>query len=376
MVAHAKLSASGSHRWINCPGSVFAESGNSDSSSVHAQWGTAAHELGEILLTQGGNASDWIGKQLVESNETTVDQEMANCAQEYVNYVRQFDGELIVEQTFDFSDWVPGGFGTADTVIIQPDATLRVIDLKGGKGVRVDAEQNSQGMLYALGVYSELSMIHDIERAIITIVQPRLDHISEWEISVPNLLKWGAWVADRAELALSAESERNPGEKQCQFCKAKAKCPALKKYTERILLNDFDDIDDISTISELNDDQLRQALDAKKLIVGWLDAVASHVRERLENGEGFDGYKLVAGRSLRAWADTDLAEKALADLLGDDAFERKLVTPAKAEKALGKTKAKQISELIVKPEGKPVIAQSTDKRAAINIDKNDFEVLT
>jgi len=172
MTAHAKLSASGSHRWAHCPGSVKAEEGIADRSSIAADEGTAAHELAELVLTHGGACHDWIGKRLIESNAYTVDQEMADYVQQYVDYVKSHSGQHEYEQLVDFSEWVPGGFGTADALVLDGN-TLRVIDLKYGKGVQVDAFENTQGLLYALGAMSDYEYIAEIEKVVICIVQPR-----------------------------------------------------------------------------------------------------------------------------------------------------------------------------------------------------------
>lgn len=372
MTAHAKLSASGSARWLNCPGSVAAEEVCRDAGSIYAQAGSAAHELADICLTHNHNPFTWEGKLLPDNNAVTVDREMCAAVQDYIDYVRTVPGVQEYEQRVDYSEWVPGGFGTSDVISVDGD-TIYVVDLKYGQGVRVDAEQNTQLMLYALGAYSERSLLHDLKTAKMAIVQPRLDHISEWEINIPELLKWAAWVADRAEMALSDDAERVPGEKQCQWCKAKGTCAALEQYTLRVVGGDFDSLDNPDT---LTDERIRAALEAKKLITGWLDAVEQHVVEQLESGKDFPGFKLVAGRSLRQWGDEGQAEQTLLELLGQDAFERKLLSPSKAEKALGKKKAADIAELIVKPEGKATLAPESDKRPAVNVQKSDFDALT
>lgn len=371
MTAHAKLSASGSSRWLACPGSVNAEEGIKDHSSPSAREGTCAHELAELVLVNGGSCFDWVGKQLVENNEHTVDQEMAQYVQQYVDYVKSFDGEHAYEQRVDFSEWVPEGFGTSDAIILQGD-TLHVIDLKYGKGVQVYAENNSQGMLYALGAYSDYAMICNIKKVVIHIVQPRLDHIDEWEIALEDLLKWGEWAGQRAEMCLKPDAPRVPGNSQCLFCKAKATCPALYEQTKKAVLSDFDELDS-PTPASLTDEQLKTALDCKKLIVSWLEAVEDLVKERVEDG-GFPGYKLVAGRSLRKWGDDDKAAEALSELLGDDAYTRKLISPAQAEKALGKKRAGEVADLIVKPEGKPALVPEGDKRPPITTTAKDFDV--
>ena len=367
-VAHAKLGASNAHRWMACPGSVAAEDGLEDKASPFALEGTQAHDLAERTLLEGDH--------ILDGHDNA---EMAEFVRVYVDYVRQFTthaDDFAVEQRVDYSDWVPGGFGTADAVVLWGD-TLHVIDLKYGMGVRVDAEENPQGMLYALGAYAMYSAFTDIERVCITIVQPRLDHISEWEISVADLLRWGEYAKQRAEATQEADAPRLPGEKQCRFCKAKATCAALLKHTEAVLGAEFDDLDNMPKANTLTEQQMRAALDAKPLIEGWLGAIEKSVKERLEDGDAFPGYKLVEGRSNRKWADEREAEAKLIRLLNDKAFApAKLISPAQAEKALGKKRAGEIGDLIVKPHGAPTLAPESDKRPAIGVSEEDFGDLT
>ena len=369
---HAKLSASGSHRWLNCLGSVEAEEGLKDKTSSAANEGTCAHELAELVLTRGGSCQDWVGKPLVENNEFIVTQEMADYIQEYVDFVKTLPGEHYYEQRVDFSDWVPEGFGTSDLITIGDDF-ICCVDLKYGKGLKVDAENNPQAMLYALGAYAEYELTHDIQEVVIYIHQPRLDHISEWRISIEDLLKWGAWVVSQCEIIAEGNAPRTPGEKQCQWCKAKATCPALKSYTEKIIMAEFDELDAPPDPTTLSPTQLRNILDAKKLIESWLSAVESHAKETLENGNDFPGFKLVEGRSVRKWADESEAAETLTNLLGEQAYEKKILTPAKAEKALGKAKKAEIESLIIKPQGAPTLAPESDKRPALNISEKDFD---
>ena len=371
MTAHAKLSASGSERWINCPGSVKAEEGLKQQSSPFAQEGTCAHELAELVLVNGGSCFGWVGRHLVENNAVLVTREMAGYVQEYVDYVKAVGGFQMYEQQVDFSQWVPEGFGTSDAISIDGDL-MTCIDLKYGKGVTVHAEKNSQGMLYALGAYSDFGDLFDIKRIKIAIVQPRKDHMSEWELSLDDLLKWGEWVSQKAGDCLQPDAERVPGEKQCLFCKAKASCPALLKKTQEVVMSDFDAFD-MPEVSKLTDDQMSKALDNKKLIVGWLDAIETHISERISTGEGFPGYKLVEGRAVRAWQDEKLAAEKLQSLLDDAAYEKKLISPAKAEKALGKKKAAEVKDLIFKPRGKPVLAREDDPRPPVQISADDFD---
>ena len=205
-------------------------------------------------------------------------------------------------------------------------------------------------------------------------MQPRLDHISEWSISVKDLLKWAEWVSQRAEIALDKDAERVPGEKQCRFCKAKATCKALMKYTEDVIMADFEDLDEMVSPDTLTDAQLRKVLELKGLIEGWLSSVETVVRERLESGESFEGFKLVEGRSLRKWGNEQVAAEVLTEALGVDvAFKATLISPAQAEKALKKDERKLLEDLVVKPAGKPTLVPESDKRPAINLTDSDFE---
>ncbi len=384
MAAHAKLGASNAHRWLNCPGSVSAEEGIPNTSSPFAEEGTMAHELAEQTLNMAHlppeevDVKDWAAYATAKSNEFLdlyEDQEMADFVRLYVEHVNALavDADALdIEMRVSYEEWVPGGFGTADTIIVKGD-TLHICDLKYGMGVRVDAEENPQAMLYALGALTMNEMIFDIERIQIHIVQPRLDHISQWEISVPDLLRWAEWVKQRAEAALEADAPRVPGEKQCRFCRAKASCAALQKMTRDIIMADFDDLDNAPKANTLTDAQMRRALEAKPLIEGWLGAVEGLVKDRLTNGGGFPGYKLVEGKSNRQWADVEEAEQVLGDLIGPDASHtRKIISPAQAEKVLGKKRVGEIADLIVKPTGAPTLAPESDKRPPINISASDF----
>lgn len=368
MIAHAKLSASGAERWMNCAGSVAAESGMADKSSPFADEGSAAHELAEKTLLTGNQCADHVGVVFDDYPDWPVTAEMADYVQVYVDYVRAIGGLMDVEVRCDYSDWVPGGFGTSDAVNIVGD-TLHITDLKYGKGVPVHAEENKQAMLYALGVYADMRDFATLSSVKIAIVQPRLDHISEWVISIEDLLKFGAYASSRAEEALTDDAPRTAGEKQCQWCKAKATCPELQRLTDATVMQFFDNQTD-----ELSDAQLREAMANKKLIISWLDSVEAYIKERLANGEAFEGYKLVSGRSSRSWADDASAEALLTELIGaDDIHTKKLISPAQAEKKLGKSRAAELADAIAVSTGAPTLAPESDKRPAINVTVEDFD---
>ena len=377
MITHAKLSASGSAMWMNCPGSIKAVEGIPDKSSTFADEGSAAHELGDICLTTGDPAASWIDKPLVEWNAWTVTPAMADYVQQYVDFVTALGGEQFYEVRCDFSEWVPDGYGTSDAIAyVAETKTLYVVDLKYGQGITVYAENNTQGILYALGAYDTMSLSHEIERIVITIIQPRKDHIDEWSIDVAELLAWGETIAQAAELALSDDAKRVAGDKQCQWCAAKPTCPALLKLTQDTLSADFDNMDLIAT-DKLSPQVMGNALAHKKLILSWLDSIENHVADTLHAGKEFPGYKLVAGRSSRNWVDDEsvIANKIVGsfDVDRDNLYTKKFITPAAAEKLVGKKAAKDLAELITKSEGKATLAPESDPRAAVNVSASDFD---
>lgn len=365
MTAHARLSASGSERWTRCPGSVNAEKAYPNTSSTFALEGTEAHSIAEKCLLSNKKA-----------REVCKDIEMTGFVQEYVDYVDSVPGSLrMYEKRVDYSAWVPDGFGTSDAIIYDAKSkTLHTIDLKYGKGVKVYAEENTQGLLYCLGAYDLLETMAEIEHVKIHIMQPRLDHIDTWLISVEQLLEKGKWFAERAEEALKPDAKRCPGEKQCQWCKAKADCKELMKYTEEIVGSNFEDLD-FKDPNALSLEDVRKILDGKSLIEGWLKAVHEKALDMAHSGDKIPGYKLVEGRSLRAWTDEHEAEQRLVQVLGTKAYITKIISPAQAEKALSKDEKEMLKDIIIKPKGKPSLVPESDKRQEY-FSKDEFKVLT
>lgn len=369
MVAHAKLSASGSERWLNCPGSVKAEEGHKDKGSFFALEGSRAHALAELCFQRDCFADEFLGHEL-EGGQ--VDDEMVQHVNGYVSYVRALCSGadfFEVEQQLDFGQWVPEGFGTSDVVALKGD-TLIICDLKYGKGVEVSAEENTQLMLYALGAIAEYEWLGNIEKILLCIYQPRKNNYSEWETSAKKLLVWGEWVKERAALALTADAPRQPSEKACMWCKAKATCPALYAHTQSVIGADFEDL---TNPDSLPVEQLLVVLGAKKLIEGYLSAVADYAMTLAEQNS-LPGYKLVEGRSVRQWRDDAEAEKALAAIVEPEKLYKKtFVSVAQAEKLLGKKNAAALSELVVKPRGKPSLVLDSDCRKPIGDFSDDFE---
>ena len=375
--AHAKLSASGSSRWLNCPGSVKAEEAYADQSSSFAEEGTLAHEIADLCLKSNLDAEAYVGMTLkelkikfntIDENEQ-ISRDMARYVQEYLDYVLSHETKnstLYTEQRVDFSNIVPDGFGTMDSAILDYDSRIcHIFDLKYGKGITVDAFENTQGQMYALGFYNESGFLDDIDSFRIHIVQPRKNNYSYWDISVKNLIKFGKWVSERAELALSKNPIRVPGEKQCQWCKAKADCKVLFKFTENIIMTDFDNLEEENFNNDndlLTDKQRKTVLDNQKLIELFLKANRDSVFDRIKNGDSFNGYKIVEGKSNRVWRDD--AEKILSEKLGDDAYNKKLIGITDAQKKVGK---EIVDKVTFKPSGKLTLAPESDKRKAIVI---------
>ena len=363
---HAKLSASGSGKWLNCPGSVKAEEAYPpQESSPFAIEGSRAHELGELCLKNNKDAIDFLGDTIYKG---IIEKDMTSYVQEYVDYVRRFEtnnSTLMVQERVSFDHVVPGGFGTLAAAVLDYDNdTCHIFDLKYGKGVKVDAYENTQAQIYALGIEQALKGLfsEDINKYVLHIIQPRLNHFSSWEISQSNLDKFANWVEERADLALSGKGNRVPGEKQCKWCRAKGDCKALSDFTESLITGEFEDLDDLDA-DILSEDKKKAILDNKKLIETFLKAVEASVFDQIERGESFKGFKLVEGRSIRKW--NDKAEHKLISRLGSDAYSRKLIGIGEAEKKLGK---EFIAELTIKPEGKTTLVPESDKREAINSD--------
>ena len=286
---------------------------------------------------------------------------------DYADFVRSIKGHMLVEQRVDFSDWVPEGFGTADAVVMA-DSTLHVIDLKTGQGVRVDADMNSQLMLYALGSLVKFGLLFDFERINMVIHQPFLDHVSEFEISVDDLLLWAdSEVKPAAELALTSDAPRVAGKDQCKWCKAKSRCREYASQAMKVVTDDFTGFEtiEVKEAGDLSDTEIAAILEQKALVESLLKTIEETAISALMSGVEFPGFKLVAGRSLRKWRDEAEAETAIRKKLKvADAYTKKLISPAQAEKKLGKQHP-LIDDLTVKPEGKPTLVPETDKRNAL-----------
>lgn len=362
---HALLSASGAHRWLNCTPSARLESDEPESTSAAAEQGTAAHALAEHKLRRALKqrskrpVSAWIDDEM----ETLTDDYVA-FVQEHVSIAREAcgDPQVLIEQHLDFSHVVPGGFGTGDCVIIA-EPTLQIIDLKYGQGVLVEAERNPQLMLYALGALHTFGDLYDIERVAVTIYQPRRANVDTWEIPVTELEHWAeAEVKPKAELAAAGEGEFCPGS-WCQFCKIAPTCRARAEANLALARLEF------APPAELSDTEIADVLARIPQLKTWAADVEAYALSKAVNqGVVFEGFKLVAGRSIRKYtSETDVA--AAAEAAGyRDIWDRKLITLTAMERLMGKPAFNEIlGDLVTKPAGKPTLVPTSDKRPALDL---------
>ena len=368
---HSLLGASKAHRWMQCPGSVQLEKTFPNEESFYAAEGTAAHALAEMSLKAQKPPESYIG---VEVEGFIVDEDMAQHVATYVDFCNAQQGHTAIEQKVDYSKWAKGGFGTADFVVIN-DGVCHVIDLKYGQGVKVSAQYNEQLMLYGLGAAYKTDAAVDMVE--MTIVQPRLDHIDTFSIRLKDLVKWADEKVKPAALKVfTAEPPFNPSPKACKFCKAKPTCRALAKHNYQLTLSDFDNLDEpllVQVPHTLSADEISQLLPKMDALIGWAQAVQKNAHKMLINGGILPGYKLIEGRSSqRKWIDATVAEEALTQMLGGDAFVSKLASPAQAEKLLGRDKAKAITDLWQKPDGKPTVVPDSDPRPEIITNHADY----
>lgn len=361
---HAILSASSAHRWLACPPSAKLNAAASDIGSEYAAQGTDAHSLCEFKVLK------YLGKDVKDptADLTYFDEEMAECTDSYLQYVNEQvekakerckDPIVLVEQRLDFSKWVPQGFGTGDCVIVS-DEVLTVIDFKYGLGVLVQAENNPQMMCYALGALELFDSLYDIKSIEMTIFQPRRDNISTYEISKDELLEWAQTVlSPTAKLAENGEGDFKAGE-HCQFCKVKATCRKRAEYNLELAKYDFE------MPANLDNTEIAAILSKADELISWASDVKEYALQQALNGEEFDGFKVVEGRSTRKYTD----ETAVADAVtqaGFDPYEHKVLGITAMTKLLGKTKfEKLLGGFIEKPKGKPTLVPATDKRKPIN----------
>ena len=408
-MAHAKLSPSGAHRWMRCPGSVVLEAQYPDRGSVFAREGSAAHELAAIVLEGNEpNAQGYVGMKVEfedggETVQWLVTQDMADHVDDYVKLVREkAEGKtLLVERKVPIGHITgeKGATGTSDAIIIDVEQeTIEVIDFKYGAGVQVFAEDNEQAQFYGLGTLEEYGIVGDFKYITMTIHQPRMNHVAEWTIPTYQIYGFADMAEQAAERCRQAEQASidgdltdylNPGEKQCKFCSAKASCPALRAEITEVVggsaaatLDEFAQFTPEVVDMQTGDNYLPIAMAKVDMVEQWCKAVRAEVERRLLAGQQVDGYKLVEGkRGARKWgseADVESLFKSFR-LRQDEMYDFSLISPTKAEKLFKENPKRwaKVKDLITQNSGKPSVAHATDKRPAMVVQSvaDDFSDL-
>lgn len=406
---HATLSPSSADRWMTCPGSVPLSEGIVDTSSDYAAEGSAAHEIAALCLTNSSDAAAYVGRIVeIDTREIEITADMAEHIQVYVDHVRNRVADwtnLGAIVTLEVEQRVPighltgedGAEGTADAVIIAelPDVrtAIEVIDLKFGRGVEVEATDNRQLRLYALGAIEKFGMVWTFTEARVAISQPRLStKPAEWEVSIEDLERFGQDVkrasASVAEARICFANKApdfdlflQPSEKGCKWCKVKGTCGKLAQHVATAVLDDFEDLTQagveqaIKDVPARSDDNLANAMECVDLIEDWCKAVRADVERRLLAGGQVPGFKLVKGRAgARKWADEAQAEAVLKSMrLKQEAmYDFKLISPTQAEKlakaeTIGPRQWPKVEALITRSAPKPSVAPASDKRPALAI---------
>lgn len=367
MSAHARLSASAAHRWIPCPGSVSLSAAVPvPPSSAHAEEGTQAHEYAARIL-------------MSETVELPTD-DLRQHVPVYVNFCRAEstpDSTVLVEMslTEGLQHIDPHLGGTADFVRYCPDRKdLLVADFKYGRGVIVEAENNPQLMLYALGALYGFAR-HNVKTVTLAVIQPRAEGeepIKTWTAPVDVLIEFAADVKEAAARSREAIPTYNPGEKQCRWCPAKVICPALEQQTHALVASDFTALSPAPA-----PERLRQLLDMVPTVEARIKAIRDHAYAEIAHGRPVPGYKLVAKRATRKWVDEEAAGKKLVVELGGVAFEKPVLkSPAQVEKAVGKKEWAKYAGLAASVSSGYTLVNDSDPRPGVElISETDFTAI-
>ena len=373
---HAVLSASSSHRWLNCSPSARLEQEFEDRETEAAAEGTAAHALAEHKLRRALKMRSTRPKSQFDSDE------MEGYTDSYVEFVleqleraKQYCGDpmVLIEQKLDFSCYVPDGFGTGDCLIVA-DKSLHIIDFKYGLGVLVDAYENPQMMLYALGALRIFDSLYDIEKVSMSIFQPRRENVSTWSIPVTELKQWAdETLKPKADLAYAGKGEYVPGA-WCQFCKAAVKCRARADARMELAKYEF------ALPPLLTDAEIEDILGKLDDLTKWANEIIAYAQDAaINHGKHWTGFKVVESKTNRKYTDEAAVIEAANAAGYHDIYKKSLISITEMEKLMGKkTFSEILGEYVKKPQGKPTLVPASDKRPAIITTgaNNDFNEIT
>ena len=372
MAEHAVLSASGSHRWLNCTPSARLELEFENTGSEAAREGTAAHALCEHKLKRALHMRSRRPASDYDSDE------MEECTDAYVDFVMEQyetakqvceDPVILIEQRLDFSCYVPDGFGTGDCLIISDDR-LHIIDFKYGMGVLVEAEGNPQMKLYALGALSVYDALYDIREVSMTIFQPRRENVSTWTIPVEDLKAWAEnELKPRAKMAYDGEGEYLPGE-WCTFCRAAVRCRARAEEKLKLAQTEF------RMPPLLTDAEIEDILAVLPDLTKWANEITAYALDTaLNHGKEWNGFKVVQGRSVRKYRDEAAVAEAAKEAGYKDIYRQSLIPLTEMQRLMGKDRFEEIlGGLITKAPGRPTLVPKSDRRPAMNVSNaiNEF----
>lgn len=350
-----------------CPPSAKLTENMPDSTSEYAKEGTLAHAICEnrLLKELGKIKTDEELEKLKQ--EELYDKEMLDHADTYVEFILQqiyackTTPYVAAESKVDLTEYVPGGFGTADCIIVS-DNTLHVVDFKYGRGVEVSPVENKQMLLYALGAWLSVNILYDITTIKMSIVQPRIDNIETWECDLEYLLKFAEEAKEKAALAIKGEGEYKAGD-HCKFCRAKAICRTFADRNMELAKFEF------KKPPLLTAEEVGAILEQGNQLQDWLKCLQDWALQECLNGKEVPGWKAVNGRSSREFKDTDAAVEILKSNGVDEAllYKRVMLTLPQMEKVVGKKAfTEMVGDQVLKTPGKPTLAVASDKRPAIS----------
>lgn len=362
---HALLGASSSRQWLHCTPSARLQEHIPNPSSSYAEEGSFAHEVCEYKMRK------YLHQRVTRpQSEQYYSEELDHATDVYyetvVRFIRSMAEPLVlVEERVDYSHVVPEGFGTADLIILGGNV-LHICDYKHGIGVPVDAEKNSQMMLYALGALHGYDFLYPIDTVRMTIIQPRRDYISTYEMSAADLIAWGESIRPIAQMAYEGTGDLHTGD-WCRFCRAQPTCRAHLDEALTVCQREF------APPASIPIEELAEALPTLERVADWIKKVQTYLSDAaIHFGADVPGYKVVHGRSSRVFRDLKKVEETALEAGYTDIYTHDLISLTAFERLMGKEAFTRIlGDLVEKPDGSPKLVPVSDPRPAITISQGE-----